>query len=208
MRDLTLADFPYLASLAGSENSNDRRIWLRVACDYFVASAPEEATAVAKFANAVTAQLDCADEGTRLEIARKLAPCPRTPIKLLARFEVKDLEACDFVLEHAVGYDSQSLARAVSQGGRRAAAVARRADLDRDLVAALIASEDVGALVGLARNRAAPLEGASLTRLVRLGQRVAESGGGRDLVEALLDRKPVEPETAALFLHGRFEAAD
>ena len=79
MRDLTLADFPFLASLAASESAYDRRIWLRVAIDHFVAVEPKDPDALERFSDVVALQLNSADAATRLEIARNSRPAPEHP---------------------------------------------------------------------------------------------------------------------------------
>ena len=84
MRDRMLSDFPFLASLASSESPKDRRIWLKVATDYFVAAESIDPEAVDDFVDGMIAQLKAADPSTRLEVARKFAPCARTPARLLA----------------------------------------------------------------------------------------------------------------------------
>ena len=94
MHDLTLGAFPFLTSLAASESPRDRRIWLRVASDHFVASQASDPEAIERFAEAMAPRLNTADALTRLEIARKLAPCAQTPRKLLALFESFDSEIC------------------------------------------------------------------------------------------------------------------
>ena len=63
MRDLLLADFPFLASLASSERPNDRRIWLRVAIDHFITAEPSDSGMIAEFIEAMTAQLAAAELG-------------------------------------------------------------------------------------------------------------------------------------------------
>ena len=71
-------------------------------------------------------QLEAADPATRLEIARKLAPCARTPLRLILKLEAMGPEVSDFVLEHAVAYSERELKEAIARGARQATAVARR----------------------------------------------------------------------------------
>lgn len=201
MRDLTLADFPFVASLASSDDPKDRRIWLRVASDYFVAAEPSDPDAIARFADAMAAQLDAADPATRMDVARRLASSRRTPLRLLLKLEGSDVEVSDHVLEHAAAFTPGYLASLVAAGGRRAVAVAKRKDLGSELQRALAESADVEALIALARNRDARLEGAPLTRVIGVARQRADAAGDRRLAEALLARRPVRPETAALFLH-------
>ena len=200
MRDLTLSDFPFVASLADSANAKDRRIWLRVACDYFVSARATQPDAIERFADAVSARLDKADPAAALEAARKLAPCPYTPVRLLAKFQSVSPEACDIVLEHGAAYATADLVAAIESGRRQAAAVARRPDLDAKLVAALAARDEADVLATLARNPRARLDGAVFAELLQRARKLAEDGGDRRLADALLQRRPLRPETAALFL--------
>ncbi len=203
MHDLTLAAFPFLASLAASESARDRRIWLRVASDHFVQSRPSDPEAIERFADAMASRLNAADAVTRLEIARKLAPCGQTPLRLLSLFESVDSEAGDYVLQHAVAYNHRVLAQAVARGNRRPIAVARRRKLDPRLVGILAEQDDIDVLVALAGNDSAPLEGATLAHLLRLARRQAEEESDHRLADALLQRRPVRPENAALFLSAK-----
>jgi uncharacterized protein (DUF2336 family) len=201
--DLTLAAFPFLAALSTSESPNDRRIWLRVASDHFVATDPSDPKAVEKFADAMASRLHAADAATRLEIARKLAPCARTPLRLLAVFESVESDAGDVVLQHAVAYTHRALAQAIARGQRRASAVAKRENLSPQLVDILAEQEDTEVLVALAGNPSASLGGATLLRLLRRARRQAEEDGDRRLADALLRRRPVRSENAVLFLSAK-----
>jgi uncharacterized protein (DUF2336 family) len=197
--DLTLSDFPFIASLADSANPNDRRIWLRVACDHFVAVRAHDADAVERFAAAVSRQLDKAHASTILEVAQKLALCPRTPVSLLAKLRAVSAEASDYVLEHGASFVTADLIGAIETGRRQAVAVARRPDLDATVIGALVACQDIDVLAELAANPRARLEGAALAGLLRKARAVAEQGDRR-LAELLLKRRPLPPESAALFL--------
>jgi uncharacterized protein (DUF2336 family) len=199
VRDLTASEFPFLASLAASDRTGDRHIWLRVAADHFVAARPADPEKRAAFVGAMIGALKAADPETRAEIARKLAPSPATPTALLAWFAEAGPELSDLMLERAAGFAETELLRAANRGGRSAAAVARRADLTRTLVDTLGRLDEIEALLALAGNPSAPLEGAILARLARTARRSAEAGDRR-LADALLARRPLEPECAILFL--------
>jgi hypothetical protein len=200
VRDLTLSEFPFLTSLGASASRKDRRIWLRVASDHFVAAEPTDPDEIEKFAATFALQLTAADPITRLEIARKLAPCPQTPPALLAEFARLDREADIFLLEHTVAYPHADLERAIARGAPHAAAVARRAHPPADLVDRLAASNDVDVLIALARNETISLERATLASLLRTARDAAEVHGDRRLADALLERKPARAENAILFL--------
>lgn len=198
-----LSDFPFLASLASSESPKDRRIWLKVATDYFVAAESIDPEAVDDFVDGMIAQLKAADPSTRLEVARKFAPCARTPARLLAALLSVDSEACDHLLEHAVALTKAEIERAAAYGGRRAIAVAKRKDLDAEIVGALSAKDDILVLIALAGNGSARLESAARRDLLKLARRLAEDEGDRRLAEAVLQREQTWPESASLFLCAR-----
>ena len=200
VRDLTLTDFPFLASLAASESAYDRRIWLRVAIDHFVAAELKDPDAIERFSDIIALQLDSADAATRLEIARKLAPCARTPARLLAKFESANFEASEYMLERAVAYTDHDLAQAVARGGRHAIAVAKRKNVGPKSSARLAAQNEVDVLIALASNGSARLEGGMLVDLLLRARWLAEQEGDRRLADSLLQRRPVAPESAALFL--------
>jgi len=203
LRDLTLQDFPFLTSLAASKSARDRRIWLRVASDHFVAADPDDPQAIETFAKVLAEQLEAADPATRLEIARKLAPCAGTPLRLILKLEAMGPEVSDFVLEHAVAYAERELKEAIARGAREAAAVARRKPLSPALANLLTFHDDVEVLVVLARNAFALLETSALIRLLRRARTLAEERGDLRLAEALLERRPVRAEYALLFLFAR-----
>jgi uncharacterized protein (DUF2336 family) len=203
LRDLTLQDFPFLTTLALSESARDRRIWLRVASDHFVAAEPDDRQAIETFAEVMAEQLEAADPATRLDIARKLAPSARTPLRLLLKFEAMDPELSDFVLERAVGYSDPELKEAIARGAREATAVTRRKPLSPALANLITFHDDVGVVIALARNAFAELERAALIRLLRRARSLAEEQGDPRLAEALLERRPVRAEYALLFLSAR-----
>ncbi|RBP16425.1 uncharacterized protein (DUF2336 family) [Roseiarcus fermentans] len=198
--DLTLSGFPFVAALADSADPQDRRIWLRVACDHFVLAGRADARAIERFADAVGRQLETADRAAVLEAARKLAPCPRTPARLLDRLADADPEASDCVLEHGRAFTSADLVGAIGRGSRQALAVARRPGLDSRLIGALVARDEADILVALADNPGARLQGAVVAGLMRRARALAEDRGDRRLAESLLRRRPLGPEHAALFL--------
>ena len=198
-----LSDFPFLASLASSESPNDRRIWLRVATDYFVAAESIDPGKIDEFIDAMTAQVNAADPSTRLEVARKLAPCARAPARLLAALTSVESEACDYFIEHAVAFTKSEIEQAVAHGGPRAISVAKRRDLDPSVVGALAAQGDTLVLIALARNESARVEGATRLDVIRRARRLAEDEGDRRLADAVLQRGQTWPESASLFLCAR-----
>ena len=203
LRDLTLQDFPFLTSLALSESAGDRRIWLRVASDHFVAAEPDDPQAVEAFAEMMASQLEAADPATRVDIARKLAPCARAPLRLLVKLQALGPEISDFVLEHAVAYSELELKQAIARGAREAIAVAKRNPLSPALANLLTFHDDPDVLVALAHNAFAELEMAAMLQLLRRARSRAEERGDLRLAEALLERRPVRADYALLFLFAR-----
>ncbi len=200
MQDLTLSNFPFVASLADSDYPSDRRVWLRVACDHFVATETADREAIERLVDAIVPRVETADLPTVLEAARKLAPCSRVPVRLLAKLESIGPEVSDYVLEHGAAFGVADLADAIHGGGRKATAVARRVDLNARLIGALIALGETDPLVALASNPRARLEGVVLAGLLQRARTLADDRDDRRLAEALLERRPVPPESAVLFL--------
>jgi len=186
--------------LAASENPEDRKVWLRIAADYFAATRPADPEAIDCFAEALIARLEKSDAMSRLDTARRLANCPGTPRALLTWFEREESEACDFVLQHAVGLTEDALRHAAAQSARRAVAVAKRRDLSRSLVDALSLHQCLDVQLSLARNPCAALEGDALIRMLREAGRRLSRSHDRELADALLRRGSLQLEHAVLFL--------
>lgn len=73
-------------------------------------------------------------------------------------------------------------------------------NLDPQIACALAAQGDIDVLIALANNKSARLEGKTLLDLLHRARKLAEQAGDRRLADALLQRRPVPPESAALFL--------
>jgi uncharacterized protein (DUF2336 family) len=147
----------------------------------------------------MSSQLAAADAATRMDIARKLGPCARTPIRLLRQFETMAPELSDFVLEHAVAYLDDELKEAIARGAREASAVAGRKALSPALANLLTFHDAADVLIALARNASTKLESSALVRLLRRARSLGEKGDLR-LAEAMLERRPLPAECASLFL--------
>ena len=199
MRDLTLSDFPFLASLAGSANPSDRRIWLRVACDHFVAAAPAEPDAAARFVDAVSRQLDKADPSTVLEAARKLAP-PGRRLNSSPNSDPSALKRATTCSSTAPpSRQRTSLARSQAVAARPSQSPSARISMRGSSARSSHATRPE-VLTALAINSRARLEGAILLRLLRRARMLAEDHGDQRLAELLLQRRPLPPESAVLFL--------
>jgi uncharacterized protein (DUF2336 family) len=197
--DLSPADLPFLATLARSPLAADRLLWLRVATDYFLTRPFETLAHGAEFAAALSDGLRRADDATRCAVARKLAPCAEAA-DVLATIESLGGEAALVVLQSAAVLPRERLLAAAAGDNARARAVARRHDLDGELVGALADHDEIEVLIALARNRRAPIDSRLYAALARRAKQRIDGALDRRLAVALLQRGPVGLEQAALFL--------
>lgn len=197
--DLSPADLPFLEGLAHSPRSVDRLLWLRVATDYILAPAAETHGRRGEFAAALCEGLKDVDDAARCAVARKLAPSPEAA-DVLAAIESLGGEAGLYVLRRAAALPRELLRTAAEADNARARAVARREDLDPDLVAVLAEHDEIEVLLALARNRRAPLDSHAFAKLARRARQRIEAALDRRLAVALLERGPASLEQASLFL--------
>ncbi|MBV8664816.1 MAG: hypothetical protein JO107_17165 [Hyphomicrobiales bacterium] len=194
--DLSPAALPFLDGLAHSARLTDRLLWLRVATDYFLANPLHGRRA--EFAAALSESLRNVDEATRYAVARKLAPCAEAG-EVLTTLVSLGGEAALYALRHAVGLPRPILVEAAEGDAARARSVARRGDLDAEIVAALSEHSEIEVLLALARNRRAPFNSRLFAKLARRAGQNVETAGDRRLAQALMERGAgLEP--AALFL--------
>ncbi len=197
--DVSPTDLPFLATLARSPRPADRRLWLRVATDYFLTAPFATPAHAAEFAAKLSEALRDADDATRSAVARKLAPCAEAA-DVVATLESLGGEAALHVLQCAVAAPRERLLAAAADDNARACAVARRDDLDAELVGALADHDEIEVLLTLARNRRAAIDPRLYAALARRARQRVEGMLDRRLAEALLDRGPARLEQAALFL--------
>ena len=197
--DLSPADLPFLDGLARSSQVADQLLWLRVATDYFLSPAAETPGRRAEFAATLAERLRDADEATRGAVARKLAPCADAVDVLVALIALGG-EAALYALRRATALPRDLIVAAALADNARARAVARRDDLDSDIVAILADHDEIEVLLALARNRRAPLDFHLFAKLARRAKQRVETALDRRLAQALLERGPAGLEHAALFL--------
>lgn len=190
---------PFLGSLARSPRPEDRFLWLRVATDYYLRSEKSDAAVSAEFAAHFAACLAFSDDEGRLVVAKKLASRPRVPRHLLLSIVNAGGEAALHVLARAPDFPREDLLEA-ARDDARARAVARRDDLDGEIVEAILAAGGADALVALAENPLAPLTPAQILELCDRARIWIAEGADRRLAERLLARTPIAVETACLFL--------
>ncbi len=197
--DLPAPDLPFLATLARSPRPADRALWLRVATDYFLTGPFPTRAHGAGFAAELAERLRDADDATRSAVARKLAPCAEA-VEVLSALESLGGQAALDVLQCAVALPRERLLAAAAGDNARARAVARREDLDAELVAILADHGEIEVLIALARNRRAPIDPRLYATLARRAKQRIEGTPDRRLAEALLERAPTRLDEAALFL--------
>jgi uncharacterized protein (DUF2336 family) len=190
---------PFLGTLARSARIEDRLLWLRVAVDYFLSDTSPDAELRAEFETNFASCLAGADDESRLAVAKKLVSRGHAPPYLLAAIEALGGDAALFVLERAKGLPREKLLADAEERGL-ASAVARRDDLDDELVWTIVRGNSTEARVALVENPRAPLSAEQLLKLARRARADSESTGDRRLAEGLLARMPPRAEYAALFM--------
>ncbi|WP_158812646.1 DUF2336 domain-containing protein [Methylocapsa sp. S129] len=184
---------PFLASLRTADNAESRRILLRITTDHFISRQDHSIQQLAQFEKTMLRLIARADPFTRLIVARKLACHPMAPPRALEMLEEMGGEGALHLLECAP-LSRDRLVAAASGNESRACALARRVDLDAELVATLSLRPEPGIALALAANAAAPLDAQACAALARRAERE------RPLADALLSRPPGGIDAASLFL--------
>lgn len=195
MSETTRTQLPFLASLAGRRDPESRRILLRVATDRFVNDPAPSAESSARYEReALPLILDC-DPATRLIVARKLAPLVAAPDAVLDVIVARGGDAALTVLERAVAIDRDRLVAAIRGEIAEAAAVARRTDLDDELIRLIALRPEPAIAFALADNASAPIPTDIFSLLARRAAR------DEKLARALLARPAAPLDQAPLFLY-------
>ena len=167
---------PFLGTLARSARIEDRLLWLRVAVDYFLSDTSPDAALRAEFETNFASCLAGADDESRLAVAKKLVSRGHAPPYLLAAIEALGGDAALFVLERAKGLPREKLLADAEERGL-ASAVARRDDLDDELVWTIVRGNSTEARVALVENPRAPLSAEQLLKLARRARADIEFDG-------------------------------
>jgi hypothetical protein len=199
-KDVTPGALPFLSSLALSPRAEDRSLWLRIAIDYLLSDERADPALREEFSAKFFAILANTDDAGRLAVAGKLfSPGERAPPQLVAGFAALGGEAELYVLAHALDIPRETLLTAAGDS-KRAAAVARRGDLDAELVATLLGGGEAPTLAALVENARAPLSADQILALALRARTEIETSGERRFAELLLARAPMRAEHAPLFL--------
>jgi uncharacterized protein (DUF2336 family) len=191
----TRTQLPFLASLEGRRDPEARRVLLRVATDRFINDPAPSREATARYEQeALPLIVDC-DPATRLIVARKIAPRPAAPVAILELILGRGGAAALVVLERAVAMRRALLVAAIGGEPAKACAVARRSDLDEEMIGLLAPRPEPEIALALADNPSAPISTEILIDLARRAERDEE------LARALLARGSAPLELASLFLY-------
>src|SRR5215207_2846615 len=181
MSGSALSDLSGLLALSRANELDLRPVILRVQTDLFVTAANRDRTTIAAFEALVSGLLPVVDDDTAARVARKLAPVADTPEGILRLLVERGGEARRAVIESACALGETLIEAASRDGADLAEMRAARADVTASEIAELVAREDAGADLALARNEAITLA-ASLDTLVERAR------GNADLAKALLAR--------------------
>ncbi len=184
---------PFLYGLATSRDSETRWLVLRIAVDQFMARAEHVPAAISRFENEIGSLIAECDAGARLSAARKLCAHATPPTQILERIAGLGGEAEILVLSQARALSRQRLQAAAAGETAKALAVARRNDLDAELVAILVERNERAIALALTKNPSAPLEAGILLRWTPTAMRDVE------LAQALLARATASLDQAPLF---------
>ncbi len=195
MADSTRTQLPFLASLVGRRDPEARRILLRVAIDRFVNEPVVSRETIGRFEKEVLPLLLDCDPHTRLIVARKLAPLLSAPTALLETILALGGEAALALLERAVALDHERLIAAARGEAADAVAVARRTDLNEELIRQLAERPEPPVAFALADNASAAIPGDIFALLARRAAR------DEKLARVLLARPAAPLDQAALFLY-------
>jgi len=174
-------------------------VLLRVATDRFVNDPAPPRAAIAEFEKTALALLPDRDPATRLIVARKLAPRIDAPPSVLAAIFERGNEAALLILQRAVAAPRALLIAAAAGEAVAACAVAKRTDLDDELIGMLAQRPIPEVALALAENAAAPLRPECFALLAR------QARDDQALANALLSRTASPLDQAPLFLFATSE---
>jgi len=172
-----LEPFRGLMALGKREELELRPVLLRVLTDMFVAQPTHSRDEIKQFEAIVLGLVGHADQQTRDMIAAKLARFGATPPSVVERLVADGGTAAAEFLAHSslVGHD-RLVAAALDGEESLAVAIARRPDLDEELVRLLAARPEIAVARALMENFAAPVVEDVAAGLVERGRSDPELG--------------------------------
>lgn len=188
-----------LKSLSETSRLDMKPVMMRVLTDLFVSKPHHAPDDIAQFAEISARILDQVDEDTLEVVARKLGPHPQTPDTLRDWLMHHGGRTAAALIETSRDVDRAQLAAAAQGVVQLAEAVARRADLDAQLVSLLVRRPENSVAVALAQNSTVALSAEDMRGFIQRAR------NDEPLARALIARG-VEPKDAApLFLHAGAE---
>jgi len=184
---------PFLRGLAGNRDSQTRGLVLRIAVDQFMARDAHAPAAVRRFENEVRPVVEACDDAARIGAARKLCAHATPPWRILEFIAELGGDAEIIVLINAKRLSRKRLEAAACGDTAHALALAKRDDLDSELVATLVERNEYAVALALAKNASAPLDAGAITRWTPTAERDPE------LAQALLVRGAPSLDQAPLF---------
>jgi len=190
------ADLSGLASLARDPRLDLRPVLLRVQTDLFLAAPTRDPAMTAAFEALACGLLPALDDTAAARLARKLAPHPESPARVLELLVERGGEARHAVVASAACLTPAVVDAVIAEGGDAAGALAQRADLAADAAVSLLALADDGIDFALAMNRGPELPAAVMDELIERARTRPALG------HALLARADLTgPEEAALYVY-------
>lgn len=178
-----------------AELRRDHAALLRAIVEQFIGRQMHPVADVKQFERLTLGMIDIVDVAAVARILRPLCGHPETPPAIFERLLARGGPCAELALQFSSLVSQADLA-AAAQGDdpALACAVARRSDLDREIVARLIQRRETEALRALAANCAVRLDSAARRVLIQ---------AARDdvtLARSLLDRDDFDADNEALFL--------
>lgn len=148
-----------LLALSQTRGLDVRPILLRVLTDMFVSAPHCTESDSARFTELAAHLIDQVDGETRHQIAEKLGPCPATPRVIVDKLITCEPRAADKIISLSPALTGEDLWTLATDGGPiTTAAIAKRSDLDRDLMRYLLHKGYSLVAEMLAANLHAPLD--------------------------------------------------
>lgn len=168
---------------------------LKAIVEHFVERPTHPIGDLRQFERLALGLIDVLDDATAASICAPLRAHPETPAAVYARLFEKGAASAALALEIAPDIPRASLLAAALHGpAESACAVARRADLDRELIEALIRRGEKAALRSLAANDSARFDASARRGLLQAAR------DDQILARILLDRADRPSEAEPLFL--------
>ncbi len=183
-----------MVSLKSSERDAKAAV-LRVIVEQFVTRAEHPLSDLQTFERLAGGLIDVLDADSVAPVARRLCLHPETPASIVARLFEKGGECARIAFEAAPRAPAPDVLAIAEHGPvELAQTLARRPDLDRSTVAALVTRGEPDVLRALAANRLTRLDPLALRALILAGRDDLE------LARILLDRDDLEIDREPLFL--------